>query len=159
MTHKPDKEIITIFMLDTCSQGTFVTQTLMEQLRIEGIPTSVKIKTLIDHQTVSSETAKGLSVSKAASQNEQQKWIRLPTAFSKKDIHVEPCKLATNGKLQRYKYLERIFGEIGNNGNIKVDLLIGANSLEALEPLEVIPSQDKGPYVLSKALDGVLLDQ
>ena len=27
-----------------------------------------------------------------------------------------------------------------------VDLLIGANCLEALEPLEVIPSQDKGPY-------------
>ena len=146
-------------MLDTCSQGTFVTQTLMEQLRTEGIPTSVKIKTLIGHQTESSEIVKGLSVSKAASQNEQQKWIRLQTAFSKKDIPVEPCKLATNGKLQRYKYLERIFGEIGNNGKIKVELLIDANSLEALEPLEVIPSQDKGPYVLSKALDEVLLDQ
>ena len=159
MTHKPDKEIITIVMLDTCSQGTFVTQSLMEQLRIEGIPTSVKIKTLIGHQTESSEIAKDLSVSKAASENEQQKWIKLPTAFSKKEIPVEPCKLATSGKLQRWKYLERIFGEIGNDGNIKVDLLIGANSLEALEPLEVITSQDKGPYVLSTALDGVLLDQ
>ena len=158
MTHKPDKEIITIVMLDTCSQGTFVTQSLMEQLRIEGIPTSVKIKTLIGHQTESSEIAKDLSVSKAASENEQQKWIRLPTAFSKKEIPVEPCKLATSGKLQRWKYLERIFGEIGNDGNIKVDLLIGANSLEPLEPLEVITSQDKGPYVLSTALDGVLLD-
>ena len=34
--------------------------------------------------------------------------------------------------------------------NIKVDLLIGANCLEALEPLEVIPSQDKGPYAFEQ---------
>ena len=36
--------------------------------------------------------------------------------------------------------------------NIKVDLLIGANCLEALEPLEVIPSQDAGPYAFRTAL-------
>ena len=45
---------------------------------------------------------------------------RLPVAFSKKEISVEPCEIATSGKLQRWKYLERIFGEIGNNENIKV---------------------------------------
>ena len=147
-----DKEIITLAMLDTCSQGTFVIQILVEQLSIEGIPTSVEIKTLTDHQTELSEIVKGLSVSKAAFQNEQQKWIRLPTAVSKKEIPVEPCEIATSGKLQRWKYLERIFEEIGNNENIKVDLLIGANFLEALEPLEVIPSQDKGLCAFRTAL-------
>ena len=96
------KEIITFAMLDTCSQWTFVTHSLMEQLNIEGIPTSVKIKTLIGHQTESSEIVKYLSVSKAASQNEEQKLIRFPTAFSKKEILVEPSEIATSGKLQKW---------------------------------------------------------
>ena len=51
--NQSDKEIITFVMLDTCSQGTFVTQSFMEQLSIKGIPTSLKIKTLIGHQTES----------------------------------------------------------------------------------------------------------
>ena len=50
------------------------------------------------------------------------------------------------------EYLERIFGEIGNNENIKVDLLIGSNCLEAFKPHEIIPSQDKGPYAFRTAL-------
>ena len=37
--NQSDKEIITFAMLDTCSQGTFVTQSLMEQLSIKGIAT------------------------------------------------------------------------------------------------------------------------
>ena len=45
----------------------------MEQLSIKGIPRSVKIKTLIGDQTESSEIVTGLSLSKAATQNEQQK--------------------------------------------------------------------------------------
>ena len=70
-------------------------ESLMEQLSIKSILTSVKVKTLIGHQTESSEIVKSLSVSKAASQNEQQKWIRLPTAFSKKEVPLEPCKITT----------------------------------------------------------------
>ena len=46
-----DKKIITFVMLNTCNKGTSVTHSLMKQLSIEGIPTSVKIKTVIGHQT------------------------------------------------------------------------------------------------------------
>ena len=41
-------------MLDTCSQGTFTTINLMEQLNISGIQTSINMKTLIGHQKESS---------------------------------------------------------------------------------------------------------
>ena len=91
--NQPDKEIITFAMLDTCSQGTFVTQSLMEQLSIKGIPTSVKIKTLIGHQTESSEIVKGLPVSKAASLNEQQKWIDYQWHFLKRRSPLSLVKL------------------------------------------------------------------
>ena len=41
---------------------------------------------------------------------------------------------------------EKISSFLGENDNISVDLLIGANCVEALQPLEVIPSQQDGPY-------------
>ena len=59
-----DKEIITFAMLDTCSQGTFATENLMNQLNINGIRTTIGIRTLIGHQKQSSYLLDGLSVSK-----------------------------------------------------------------------------------------------
>ena len=69
----------------------------------------MKIESLIGHQAESSEIVKSLSLSKAASQNEQQELIRLPAAFSKKEIPVKSFEIAANGKLQRCKYLISIF--------------------------------------------------
>ena len=37
-------------MLDTCSQGTFATENLINQLDVNGIQTSIGIKTLIRHR-------------------------------------------------------------------------------------------------------------
>ena len=59
-----DKEIMTFAMLDTCSQGTFTTTNLMEQLNISGIETSINVKTLIGHQKESSGMVEDRSVSK-----------------------------------------------------------------------------------------------
>ena len=56
-------------MLDTCSQGTFITTSLMEQLNISGIQTFINIKTLIGHQKESSDIFEGLSVSKTTVSN------------------------------------------------------------------------------------------
>ena len=63
---KSNKEIITFAMLDNCSQGTFVTENLMNQLDINGIRTSTGIRTLIEHQKQASYLLDELSVSKLA---------------------------------------------------------------------------------------------
>ena len=68
------------------------------------------------------------------------------------EIPVESYEIAPSGKLQSWNYLEMISREIGNKENIKVDLLIGANCSEVLEPHEIIPSQDKGLYAFKIAL-------
>ena len=56
-------------------------------------------------------------------------------------------------KLKQWQYLEKTSSFLGVNDNISVDLLIGANCVEALQPLEVIPSQLEGPYAY-KAIHG-----
>ena len=76
-----DKEIMTFAMLDTCSQGTFITNSLMEQLNVSGIQTFINIKTITGHQKESSYIVEGLSVSKATVSDGNPKWIKLPSAF------------------------------------------------------------------------------
>ena len=47
---------------------------------------------------------------------------------------------------------KRYLKELGDNEEISVNLLIGPNCLEALEPVEVIPRQNDGPYAIRTAL-------
>ena len=57
-----DKEIMVFAMLDTCSQGTFITTSLMEQFNISGRQIFINIKILTGHQKESSNIIEGLSV-------------------------------------------------------------------------------------------------
>ena len=82
-----NKEIITFALLDTCSQGTIATKNLMNQLDINGIRTSVGIRTLIENQKQSSYLLDELSASKLVlGPSEKAKWIRLPSTFARKEI-------------------------------------------------------------------------
>ena len=51
---------------------------------------------------------------------------------------MDSCEIATARKLKKWDYLEKILKELSDNEDINVDVLIGANCLEALEPVEVI---------------------
>lgn len=48
--------------------------------------------------------------------------------------------------------MERISNFTGENDDISVDLLIGANFVRAFQPLEVIPSEQDGPYASKNVL-------
>ena len=95
-----DKEIMTFTMLDTCIKGAFITTSLMEQLNISGIQTFINIKTLIDHQKEFSYIVEGLSVLKATISDENPRWIKLTSAFSKKEILVDTYEISTARKVR-----------------------------------------------------------
>ena len=64
---------------------------------------------------------------------------QLTSSYKKEEIPVDRSK-ATSAKLKQWQYLEKISKFLGENDNISVDLLIGGNCVETLQPLEVIPS-------------------
>ena len=72
-------------------------------------------------------------------------WIDLPLPVDDEDV-------ATPEKIKRWKYLERIAGEITQGQCISIGLLIGGNCSKALEPLEVIASDQGGPYAFKTLL-------
>ena len=59
---------------------------------------------------------------------------------------MDRSEIATPAKLKQWQYLEKISSFLGENDNISVDLFNAANCVEALLPLEVIPSQQDGSY-------------
>ena len=76
---------------------------------------------------------------------------------------MDRSEIATPDKLKQWQYLEKISSFLGENDNISVDLLIGANFVEALQLLEVIPSQQDRPYayrtILGWCVDGPIVDE
>ena len=141
--HEGSSRIIhTYAMLDNCSQGTFVKKNLLSSLGVKGEKTSINIKTLNGSSNHDVLTIEGLTVSSATGED----WMNLPRAYTRDDIPADPEEVATKSKLEHWKYLDPIAKEIGHHADIEVKLLIGANCLRALEPVEVISSQKGGPY-------------
>ena len=161
---KSNKEVISFAMLDAYSQGTFSTNKLMKDLGIEGTRTSINIKMLNGQERQSTYILDGIKVCRLTPEADKyQKWIKLPSAYTKEEIPVDKNEITTPAKLKQWQYLEKISSFLGVNDNISVDLLIGANCVEALQPLEVIPSQQEGPYayktILGWCVVGPIVDE
>ena len=119
----------------------------MKDLGIEGTRTYINIETLNDQERQSTHIIDGIKVCKLTPKaDKHQKWIKLPSSYTKEEIPVDRSEIATPDKLKQWQYLEKISSFLGENDNISVDLFIGANFVEAFQLLEVIPSQQDGPY-------------
>ena len=148
-----DKEVKNFTLLDSCSQGTFVTEDLISKLSVSGVKTSINIKALNGNQKQSSSLVQGLMVSAPiTSPSNQIHWIKLPKSFTRKEIPVDPVEIPTPIKLRKWKYLDKVAKHLATDDEVSVDLLIGANCVQALEPVDVISSQCGGPYAFCTIL-------
>ena len=124
----------------------------------------INIKTLNGQERQSTHIIDGIKVCKLTPEaDKHQKWIKLPSSYTKEEIPVDRSEIATPDKLKQWQYLEKISSFLGENDNISVDLFIGANFVEAFQLLEVIPSQQDGPYgyrtILGQCVVGPILDK
>ena len=74
-----DKEIITHAILDSCRQGTFILEDLVNGLETDGIDTSVVVKTLNWQSRLKSKLVNGLAVS---TPEKLRRWQYLQTIAS-----------------------------------------------------------------------------
>ena len=145
------KTVKTQALLDSCSQGTFIMEKLLRDLGVNGQKTSsITIKTV--NGEVNNKTTLVEGLKESSSKDEDGEWIELPKSFMKKYLPVDQDDIATPSKLKQWKYLEGIMDKISKRNDISVGLLIGANCTKALEPLNIIPSCDNGPYAFQTTL-------
>ena len=80
--------------------------------------------------------------------NSSKDWLELQDTYTKKYLPVGKEDAATPSKSKQWGYLERIFDNINEDDNISVRIVIGANCTKALEPVDVIPTENNGTYAV-----------
>ena len=74
-------------------------------------------------------------------------WLDLPATYTKEELPADVEKVATREKVEVWDHLKKIANKVPKVSDIEIGLLFGANCGKALEPQEVIPSKDEGPFV------------
>ena len=107
---------------------------MARKLKAEGVKTTINIKKLNGEESQETEAVSGLKVSKSSG---QRMWIDLTVAYTKEDLPVDDEDVGTPETMRKWKYLERIAGEVTQGQGISIGLPTGSNCSKALEPLEV----------------------
>ena len=141
-----NETVLTYALLDNCSQGTFIDDELLSYLNVKFEETNLSVKTLTGQETIRCKVSNGLEV-KGISTNDS--WINLPPTYSREELPADAMEAPTTDLVQQWPYLKQIenhLREYDQLPRMKVGLLIGGNCPKAIEPINVIPSRDNGPY-------------
>ena len=134
------EDILTYAMLGNYSQGSFIQEALVKKMQM---------KTLNGERSESTIAIHRLQV---AGSKDGNTWIKLPRIYTRKQLPVDKKEVATPEKIEEWDYLKAISSEITQTDDVEVGLLIGANCIKALEPLEVIASNNGGLYAYQTRL-------
>ena len=105
-------------------------------------------KTSITLKTMNGENHKvlhGIGVPQSLNESEEKVWVQSRSTYAQEDLPVNNREIATAEKLNKWKYLNKFILVMSVDDNQEVSLLIGAICVRALEPREVISSQNGGP--------------
>ncbi|XP_043212074.1 uncharacterized protein LOC122376326 [Amphibalanus amphitrite] len=136
----------TYAFLDNGSQSTFITEELRSQLGQTGEETLLTITT-VEHTAspVKSRLVTGLHVADVNGNNS----LPLPPVYTIPTIPVGDQDVARTSLKKQWSYLEIEIPEVKAD---KIGILIGCDCPKAMEPWEVIHSQNGGPYALKTCL-------
>ena len=150
-----DREIETYALLDECSTGTFISESLSEVLE----DTLKEKRTVMVHTVNRSDESEAFKVKDLIVRGSEEfgalydlEDINLPATFSQESIPMEREDIQLPETVSKWEYLEKVASTLTGIKDIPMGLLIGTNCPKALEPIEVIPSQNNGPYATRRRL-------
>ena len=111
--------------------------------------TTLNLKTLHGESTENTMVVEGIKVT---GMNDDSSWVGLPKLYARKEIPVDKEEIATPAKIKEWKHLTPTSNEIVQRDDVPVGLLIGANCIKALEPMQIIHSEGGGPYLYKTRL-------
>lgn len=150
VSHKnSEDEVVTYALLDENCQGTFVTKALADQFSASMRATSITVETISGSVTENSYAVDGLLVKPMHTFGSiyGDTMIELPTSYTKEALKCHGEEVPTPDKIQDWLHLQHISDKLTDyDPGLSLGLIIGANCPKILEPQEVIPSVNDGPY-------------
>jgi len=147
----PNKCVETFALLDNGSQGTFITEKMLDKLDIVGTKTTIEIQTVTGSFQEKTSFINHLQVSPVDKSIGSK--VDLPKCYTRLTLPADGSEIATPENIEQWSYLSRIKRHLPEVSNQSViGLLIGTNCPKALEPVEVIQSEGTGPYAYKTRL-------
>ena len=134
------KEVSTLAILDNCSLGTLMKESILKNLGISGRKTEITIKKLNGNQNMRSSVVTGLKVSKNV-HGEGVRWMNFLATFTREALPADAEEVATQEKARKWEYLKIIADKLRTETNMEIELLKRANFSKALKLEEVLPSK------------------
>ena len=137
--------VITYAFLDSGSNTTFCSDALIDQLGIEGKKVNFSLTTLENENSPTESNVVSLEVQNL----DETSFAELPMVFSRPKLPVSSDDIPKQEDVERWPYLDGI--QIPKL-DAQVDLLIGNDNPQLLEPRDVRSSQEGGPYAVKTLL-------
>ena len=116
---KSKKEFSTYAVLDNCRQVMFIKEDIQKKLGAVGREADITVKLI------------------------------LPPVYTREDIPVDTEELATRENIKSWDHLKVIAEKLPYASDTEIGSLIGADRTKALEPQNVIPSKNGGPFAFT----------
>ena len=91
-------EVTTYAMLDNCSQGSFIHDSLVKKLGVPGSKTTINLKTLHGERSEKTISVDGIKV---AQLHGNSSWLNLPKMYARKNLPVEKEGIKTSARISR----------------------------------------------------------
>ena len=143
---KGNTETITTYAFyDNGSGGCFLTENLKEQLGVKGERTELQLGTMHGQSLVTTTVVDSLVVTDMEDRNP----VELPRSYTRMEIPVAEQQIPTPELVKQWEHLRSVAERMHKFiPNLEIGLLIGSNCPAALEPLEVVPRGNEGPYAM-----------
>ena len=147
--NNPDVEVCVYALLDDGNDSTFVKNSTLERLDIQGPKISLSLNTMYGKTEIPVQKIEGLVVQKF----DKTASIDLPKAYSRDFIPSRRSQIPSPEIAAKWPHLERIKQQIPPiETDVEVGILLGCNSSKALKPQEVILGNDDDPYAVRTLL-------
>ncbi|KAK2907800.1 hypothetical protein Q8A73_008873 [Channa argus] len=142
---KGNKVITSYAFLDPGSTATFCTDELLDELNLRGKKVSLIVTTMIESKVLTSTMVTELEVGHLNSNT----FTELKEVFSQKAIPVSKNNIPRQEDIDKWPHLKGVQVPLIDAG---IGLLIGTDAAKMMEPKEVIPSVDDGPFAVRTIL-------
>lgn len=120
-------------------------ENLREQLDVDGERTELQLGTMHGESIVTTTVVHDLVVAGM----EDKYSIEIPRSYTRMKIPVTEQQIPNPELVEQWEHLHGVAKRIHKIiPNLEIGLLIGSNCPAALEPLEVVPRGDEGPYAM-----------
>ena len=131
-----EQQVVIYALLDPASNGTFIKESILEELQVNGAETQLKFNTMHGSEVVPTRRVGGLIVERM----DREVHIELPKAYSRNEIPSKRNEIPRPESPAKWPHLSHLANKIyPYQEDLQVGLLIGANCPNAIKPKQVIP--------------------